>query len=212
MSRSAVNRTILAVVGILLLGGGLLAIAGGLDLYGRLGVTVPNGWPFSRPEQAVLSPGARMHWSDMDWWWPVVLAVPALLVAGCLWWLFAQLHRTGPSTVEVPVPDGAGVALRLRGRALVDAVETETVALPDVERVTAKVAGGPHRVALRTAVRLAPGGGVGTVLRALDAGPFANARTSLGLAELPAEVRVKVAPPHSERRRRRAERRRRRVV
>ncbi|MFD9125697.1 alkaline shock response membrane anchor protein AmaP [Kitasatospora sp. NPDC059571] len=199
MSRSAVNRTILAVVGLTVLVTGVLALAGGLDLYGRLGVTTPVGWPFSSPHQRVLSDGARNHWSSMDWWWPVVLAVPAVLIAGGLWWIYAQLHRTGPTMVEVPVPDGTGVALRLRSKALEDAIETEAVALPDVERVTAKVGGG-RRLTVRTAVRLGPGGGVGEAVAALDAGPFTHARSSLGLTELPAEVRLKVAERRRQRR------------
>ncbi|GJF30877.1 hypothetical protein KNE206_35770 [Kitasatospora sp. NE20-6] len=193
MSRSAVNRTILAVTGLALLVGGLAVLAGGLDLYHRLDVTMPHGWPLTKTYQPVLSDAERHNWSDRDWWWPVAIAVPALVVAGALWWLYTQLRRTGPGTVTVPVPDGDGTALRLRTRALADAVETEAVALPDVEKVSVTVVGTARRPSVRAALRLVPGGGVGDVVDALDAGPLENARTSLGLDALPAELRLKVS-------------------
>ncbi|MEV6212197.1 alkaline shock response membrane anchor protein AmaP [Kitasatospora sp. NPDC051914] len=191
MSRSAVNRTILLVVGIVLIGGGLLLLAGGFDLYDRLGIAVPDGWPLTSPDQPVLSEASRARWSGQDWWWPVAIAVPALVVIGGLAWLWAQLRRVGPGTVTVPVPGGDGVALRMRNSALQDAVEGEVVELPGVDKVTVRATGGPHRLSLRAVVRLLPGTHPGEALQSLDAGPLENARTSLGLAELPTEIRLR---------------------
>ncbi|WP_043173690.1 hypothetical protein [Streptomyces sp. NRRL B-24484] len=190
MSMSAVNRTILAVTGIVLLLGGLLVLAGGLDLYGRLDATMPDGWPFVSPHQPVLATATRANWPHQGWFWPVVIAVPTVVVAGALGWLYAQLHRAGPSTVTVPVPGGAGVALRMRKRALQDAVETEVIDLPGVDKVTVRASGASHRLLLRSTVRLAPGADTARTVRALDAGPLDNARTSLGLAELPCRLRL----------------------
>ncbi|PBC77186.1 hypothetical protein BX265_1928 [Streptomyces sp. TLI_235] len=193
MTMSAVNRTILAVTGLALLIGGLLVLAGGLDLYGRLNAAMPDGWPLTSPHQPVLSAATRHHWSGQEWWWPVAIGVPALVVTGALAWLYAQLHRAGPSTVTVPVPGGDGVALRMRKRALEDAVETEVVDLPEVDKVTVKVTGASHRLLMRSTVRTVPGSDTARVVRALDAGPLENARTSLGLAELPCRIRLKVS-------------------
>ncbi|GAA1070551.1 alkaline shock response membrane anchor protein AmaP [Kitasatospora arboriphila] len=190
MSMSAVNRTILAVIGIALLLGGLLVLAGGLDLYGRLNATMPDGWPFTSPHQPVLSAATRADWSDQAWFWPVVIAVPAVVVVGALGWLYAQLHRAGSSTVTVPVPGGEGVALRMRKRALQDAVETEVIDLPRVDKVTVRASGASHRLLLRSTVRLEPGADTARLVRTLDDGPLENARTSLGLAELPCRLRL----------------------
>lgn len=209
MSRSAVNRTILAVTGLALLAGGLLLLAGGFDLYGRLGVTMPDGWPLTSPDQPVLSDASRTRWLDRDWWWPVAIGVPAVVVAGALGWLYAQLHRIGPTTVTLPVADGEGTALQLRAKTLEDAVGTEAVALPDVDRAAATVTGGRRGPSMRVAVRIVPGGGAGAVVDALDDGPLENARTSLGLAALPTEVRLRATArqARSARPRRRGHRR-----
>jgi len=192
MSRSAVNRSMLAVAGLVLLVGGVLVLAGGLGLYGRPQLDMPHWWPLTWQDQPVVSDASRTRWTDRAWYWPTVIAVLVLAVAGALWWLFAQLHRSGPSTVTLPSP-GTALVLRLRTRALEDALETETVALPEVARVKVKLTGGSKRPLLRAAVRLEPRGGPAGLLERFHTGPLAHARDSLGLPELPAELRLGVA-------------------
>ncbi|MFD7731309.1 alkaline shock response membrane anchor protein AmaP [Kitasatospora phosalacinea] len=209
MSRRAVNRTLLGLVGLVLLVGGALVLLGGLDAYRHLGVTPPDWWPLTSPDQPVLSEAGRTRWTDRDWWWPVAIAVPALVVAGCLWWLFAQLHRGGPAGVDLPSPAAPGephFALHVRSRAVEEAIEAETVALPDVERVTVKVTGAARRPEVRTAVRLAPGADTGALVAAYRTGPVEHARRSLGLAVLPAQLRLRGAKARRERARRKAPR------
>ncbi|MFJ9520689.1 alkaline shock response membrane anchor protein AmaP [Kitasatospora sp. NPDC101801] len=198
MSRSTVNRVLLGLAGVLLLAGGALVLAGGLDLYGRLGVRMPHWWPLTSPDQPVLSYASRTRWSGEAWWWPVVFAVLGLTVAGSLWWLFAQVRRSGPGSVTVPVA-AEGVRLRVRSRALADAVETETVALPEVVRVQARLTGRPKRLLLRAAVRLTPDGDPATAVDDFHAGPLAHARTTLG-RDLPTDLRLQVARPPGPRR------------
>lgn len=202
MRRGTVNRVLLGLAGAGLLVGGVLVLAGGLDLYGRLDVRMPGWWPLTSPDQPVFSDASRTRWTDEAWWWPVVFAVLGLTVAGGLWWLFAQLRRSGPSSVTLPVP-AAGVTLRVRSRALADAVETETVALPDVARVQARLTGRSKRLLLRAAVRLTPGGDPAGVVDRFLAGPLVNARTTLG-QDLPTDLRLQVtrtrpAAPHPRR-------------
>ncbi|MFC8716445.1 alkaline shock response membrane anchor protein AmaP [Kitasatospora sp. NPDC057198] len=209
MSRRAVNRTLLAVVGLGLLAGGALVLLGGLDAYRHLGVTPPDWWPLTSPDQPVLSTASRTRWAERDWWWPVAIAVPALAVAGCLWWLFSQLRRGGPAGVDLPSPAAPGethFALHVRSRAVEEAIETETVALPDVERVTAKVTGAARRPEVHTAVRLAPGADTGALVTAYRTGPVEHARRSLGLAALPAQLRLRGAKVRKERSRKKAPR------
>ncbi|GAA0697895.1 alkaline shock response membrane anchor protein AmaP [Kitasatospora atroaurantiaca] len=182
----------LAVAGLVLLVAGVLVLAGGLDLYGRLHLDMPQGWPLTSPDQPVVSYASRTRWTDKAWWWPTVITVLVLAVAGALWWLFAQLHRSGPSTVTLPAP-GAGLVLRLRTSALEDALETETIALPEVARVRVKLTGGSRRPLVRAAVRLEAGGGPAGLVERFHTGPLAHARDSLGLPELPAELRLGVA-------------------
>ncbi|MEV0532820.1 alkaline shock response membrane anchor protein AmaP [Kitasatospora sp. NPDC050463] len=194
MSRSTVNRVLLGVVAVLLLAAGVLVLAGGLDLYARLGLDVPDGWPLTSPDQPVVSAGSRTRWADESWWWPAVIAGLALVVAGTAWWLLAQLRRSGPATIVLPTPGASGLRLRLRTRALAEALETGTVVLPEVERVSVRLLRGPRRqrLRLRAVVRLTPGGDPAELVEHFETGPCGNARSSLGLADLPAELRIRV--------------------
>ncbi|MFF1908911.1 alkaline shock response membrane anchor protein AmaP [Kitasatospora sp. NPDC058218] len=209
MSRSTVNRVLLGVAAVLLLAAGVLVLAGGLDLYARLGLDMPGWWPLTSPDQPVVSAGSRTRWADESWWWPAVIAGLALVVAGTAWWLLAQLRRSGPATIALPTPGASGLRLRLRTRALEEALETGTVVLPEVERVSVRLLRGPRRPRLRAAVRLTPGGDPAELVEHFETGPCSSARSSLGLAELPAELRIRVlaakpaaAPGRGGRRRR----------
>ncbi|MDH6578489.1 alkaline shock response membrane anchor protein AmaP [Kitasatospora sp. MAP5-34] len=193
MSRSTVNRSILAVAGLLLLGGGLLVLAGSFDLYRRLHLGIPSWLPLGSPHEPLVSTASRTRWDDRGWWWPVVIAVLSLAVAAALWWLAAQLRRSGPGTVTLPTPPGAGPVLRLRGRALEDAIETETIALPEVTRIRVRLLGNRRRLLLRAAVRMQSSGTPADLLDDFHSGPLTHARTSLSLPELPCELRLQVA-------------------
>ncbi|BFV56682.1 alkaline shock response membrane anchor protein AmaP [Kitasatospora sp. CMC57] len=190
MTRPTVNRILLGLAGLLVLAGGVLVLAGGLDLYGRLGVRMPHWWPLTSPDQPVLSNASRTRWSGESWWWPVVFAVLGVAVALALWWLFAQARRSGPSSVSLPVA-AEGVTLRVRSRALVDAVETETVAQPEVTRVQARLTGRPNRLLLRAAVRLTPDGDPASAVNDFLTGPLAHTRTTLG-QDLPTDLRLRI--------------------
>ncbi|GAA2152208.1 alkaline shock response membrane anchor protein AmaP [Kitasatospora kazusensis] len=183
----------LAVGGVLLLGAGLLVLAGGFGLYGRLHLHPAGWWPLTSPHQPVVSTASRTRWTERGWWWPTVITVLSLAVVGALWWLVAQLRRSGPGTVTLPTPPGRGPALRLRGRALEDALETETVDLPEVTRVRVRLTGNRRRLLLRAAVRLGQGGTPAALLDEFHTGPLAHARTSLALPDLPCELRLQVA-------------------
>ncbi|MER8187074.1 alkaline shock response membrane anchor protein AmaP [Kitasatospora sp. NPDC094015] len=203
MSRGTVNRTILAVAGVLLLAGGLLVLAGGLDLYGRVGLSMPHRWPLLGADRPLFGGVARSRWEHRSWWWPVVIAVLAVLVVGALAWLVTQLRRRGPVSVELPSPAPA-TTLRVRGRAVEEAIETGAVALPGVERVAARLDHRPGRPVVRTAIRLTTDGGPAELLAGYRSGPLADARDSLGLAALDSELRLRVVAVRPTRARKRA--------
>ncbi|MFB6891964.1 alkaline shock response membrane anchor protein AmaP [Kitasatospora sp. NPDC056327] len=198
MSRGTVNRLLLGVVGAVLLAAGVLVLAGGLDLYGRLGADPPSWWPAASPGRPVVAAASRTRWAHESWWWPAVIAGLVLVLAGTAWWLVAQLRRSGPATVALPTPGAPGLRLRLRTRALEEVVETGAVALPEVERAGVRLVRGPRRPGLRAAVRMTPGGDPSALAEHFEAGPRSGARASLGLPELPAELRIRVAAARPE--------------
>lgn len=97
--KSAINRVLLALTGIVLLGSGILILAGGFDLYRRWRLTPPDGWPLTAPDGVLLDAADRTRWTDEGWWWPVVIAVLTLVVVLAVWWLLAQLRRTHPGHI-----------------------------------------------------------------------------------------------------------------
>ncbi|MEU2334740.1 alkaline shock response membrane anchor protein AmaP [Streptomyces sp. NPDC006654] len=196
--RSALNRTLLALVGLVLLGGGLLILFAGLDLYRRHDLAPPAGWPLTRPADVLLGSADRVRWSSQGWWWwPAVIAalVVAALLALC--WLLAQLSRRRPGSLPVGgTPPQEGV--ELRDRALGDAIATEAGALPGVGHAVVHITGRPARHRTLVKLTLTPEGTPGATLGALCEGPLRTARRSTGVADMPTEVRLQVArhKPH----------------
>ncbi|MEU8761645.1 alkaline shock response membrane anchor protein AmaP [Streptomyces sp. NPDC048659] len=186
-----VNRTVLALAGLLLLAGGGAVLAAGL------GLSVPSWWPWSGPDDVLLTRAQRQHWRADGWWWPVVIAALGVLVLLALWWLIAQFRRA--RLAEVLVDTGDGEAAVLRGRALEAVLEADATAQEGVAR--AKVALTGRRTAPRTrvALLLEPYAAPADALTALSAEALGNARTSAGLAALPAEARLR-AVKHRARR------------
>jgi hypothetical protein len=208
LSRSTVNRVLLALVGVLLLVGGLLVLAGGVDLYARWGLHPPGWWPLTSPSQPVLSNASRTRWHDRGWWWPAVIAGLVLLVVltGC--WLAFQLRRAAPVELELPAGGVPGLRVRLRGAALAGAVREAATGLPSIEDATVRLVGRQHRHRRLSAVLLlAPGSDVRAVVHTFRTGPLAHAREAV--PHLPLDLRIRVAPspaphhrPHRRRRRR----------
>ncbi|WP_042401917.1 hypothetical protein [Streptacidiphilus carbonis] len=192
MSRTAVNRTLLALVGLVLLAGGALLLAGGLDLNHRWHLGLPSDWTVTDPHHAVLAPADRVRWRDAGWWWPSVLAGLAAATLLSLWWLLAQLRRGAVD--RIAVPDTDDIPVRVRGAALARAVAEEAEQLPGVSRARVRLLGSARHPRARLALTLEPGAAPGPVLRDLSAGPLTHARTSAGLAVLPAEAVLKVEP------------------
>ena len=191
-ARTAINRTLLALAGLVLLAGGALLLAGGLDLNHRWHLGLPADWTVTHPHHAVLTAAERTRWRGSPWWWPTVFAALTATTLLSLWWLLAQLSRG--RTGELTLPDTADVPVLLRGGTLAKAVADEAGRLPGVARARVRLLGGPRRPHARVALTLAPGAAPGPVLRDLSDGPLADARAATGLAGLLADARVRVEP------------------
>ncbi|MEU0055584.1 alkaline shock response membrane anchor protein AmaP [Streptomyces sp. NPDC006334] len=195
--RPALNRSLLALAGLVLLGGGLLILFAGFDLYRRHDLVPPVGWPLTAPDDVLLGSADRARWSSQGWWWPAVIAALALATLLALWWLLAQLSRRRPGPLPVGgTPPQEGV--ELRDRALADAIAAEAGALPGVVDATVRITGRPVHHHTHVGLALTPEGAPGATLGALCEGPLRTARRSTGLPDMPTEVRLHVArhKPH----------------
>ncbi|MFE2554161.1 alkaline shock response membrane anchor protein AmaP [Streptomyces sp. NPDC059355] len=179
--QSAVNRTLLAAAGIILLGTGLLILAGGFDIYRSWRMTPPNGWPLTTPADVVLSDANRTRWSGEGWWWPAVIAALVIVVLLALWWLLAQ--RRGPHPGPLTVGDRTATAVdgvELREGALSDALAADTLRLRGVQQARAGMTGRSRHPEANLDITLAPDTDTGPVLQELYDGPLERARQSTG--------------------------------
>ncbi|MFF8267642.1 alkaline shock response membrane anchor protein AmaP [Streptomyces sp. NPDC016562] len=195
--KSAVNRILLALTGVVLFGAGLLMLAGGFDLYRRWNLRPPQDWPLSTPHAVLLSEAGRTRWTDEGWWWPVVIAALAVVVLLALWWLLAQLRRTHPGPLPVGGPTATD-GVELREGALSDALAADVRRQPGVRDARVRMTGRADRPEAHVDLVLTPGSEPGPVLEALCEGPVERARRSTGRARLRARARLGVArhKPH----------------
>ncbi|GAA2566258.1 MULTISPECIES: hypothetical protein [Streptomyces] len=182
-SRNAVNRTLLALTGtVLLAGGGWLALTADA-VAGRL----PAGWPAPDAGTVLLDRPGLAEPRGHGWWTPVVVAGTALALLLCLAWFLAQLRRGGGRRLPL-----AGPPLTLRTRALADAVARRAEATDGVDRAHVHLPAGKKRSRARVRVLLEPGAAPGPVLERLAHGPLDEARASLAPHPLRTRVRVGV--------------------
>lgn len=195
-THSALNRTLLAVAGLVLLGGGLLVLAGALDLYRRRNLDPPADWPLTGPHDTLVPARDRTRWTDESWWWPTVIAALAVLAALALWWFLAQLRHRHPGRLPVGDPPCAGV--ELHDDALADALAADTGRLPGVHDAHAHLTGPARRPLADLSVSLAPDANPRDVLHALAVGPLSRARHSTGWDHFPARATLRVTShrPH----------------
>ncbi|MFB7455891.1 alkaline shock response membrane anchor protein AmaP [Streptomyces sp. NPDC056188] len=196
--RPVLNRSLLALAGLILLGGGLLILFAGFDVYRRHNLVPPVGWPLTTPDDVLLGSADRARWSSQGWWWwPAVIAALALVALLALGWLLAQLRRRRPGALSVggTLPHEG---VELRDRALSDAIAAEAGALPGVEHAAVRITGRPADPRTRVRLTLTPQRAPGAALDALCEGPLRTAHRSTGFPDMPTEVRLQVArhKPH----------------
>jgi hypothetical protein len=192
-----VNRALIGLTGLFLIGSGLAALTAAADLPRRWGFDLPPGWSWQTPEDVPLTRADRTQWRDDGWWWPTVIGVLSVLILLALWWLVAQLRRK--RLAEVLVDSGDGVGALLRGRAMEEVVAAEAESLPGVDRARITHVGRRTQPKLRIGLLLAPQARPDDLVRRLRAEAVEHARVSAGLAELPAEARLRSAKHPAER-------------
>ncbi|MEV6166315.1 alkaline shock response membrane anchor protein AmaP [Streptomyces sp. NPDC052052] len=186
-----VNRVLLGLAGLVLI------CVGGAALAAGLGLSVPSWWPWYGKGDVLLSEAARERWRGEGWWWPTVIAALAVVVVLALWWLLAQLRRA--RLAEVLVDSGDGEGALLRGRALEGVLADEAGTLDGVARAQVRLTGRRSTPHARIRLRMEPHAAPAETLGRLTDQALAHARDSAGLAELPAEVRMKEVKHRAER-------------
>ncbi|MGW1728010.1 alkaline shock response membrane anchor protein AmaP [Streptomyces sp. NPDC002306] len=195
--RPVANRILLALAGLVLLGGGMLILFAGLDVYRQYNLVPPLGWPLTNKNDVLLSSAERVRWSNQDWWWPAVIAALTLVLLLALWWLLAQLRQCHPGALPVGGTTSRNGSIELRDDVLSNAIAAEAGALPGVKQAAVRITGRPARPRTRVRLTLTPHGAPDAALDALCKGPLRTVQHCTG-SDMPFEARLRVArhKPH----------------
>ena len=122
---NAVNRTVLALLGLLLLA------AAGLGLAHSFGA-------FGTGDRPLLPQPVRDYARDQGWFWWAVAGGCLLLALVGLWWLLAQLRTDRVGRLDLTTDDRDGLTTVHAG-AVTDAVEAEVEGLRGVAGASASL-------------------------------------------------------------------------
>ena len=171
------NRTLLGIVGIVLLAAAAFAL---LTAFGVL--------PFLRRDQPLTSPTLALP----TWASYVALVVAVLLGLLCLRWLVAQTLRqpkTGTWRLE---DDTSGGATRLQAQSAVEPLVDEIEGYPGVHRVSARLSGTSARPMLHLVIGCEDTADVTELRRRIDGEAVPRLRQALDLPVLPADLLLRL--------------------
>lgn len=173
---NGVNRTVLTLLGLLLLA------ASGLGLALSFGA-------FGDGDRPVLPQPMRDFAKDQPWFWWAVAAVCLLLALLGLRWLLAQLRTDRIGRLELTTDDREGLTT-VHASALAEAIETEAESLRGVAGASAHVLDrGGRRVTL--AVDLADYADISEIRQALEDRVVSDARQALDDPKLPVDIELR---------------------
>ncbi len=179
-----VNRGLLALVGLLLLGLGTAGLLRGRGGAGADPVVSPWLRSWARDRQVLLL--------------VVLTAVAFVLLWLGLTWLLAQMPKGRPVAQVALEPTEHVTGLEVSARALADAVAADVRRLSGVADATARVTA-EHPLALDLDVALEEGTDLTTVNRAIADRPRRNLLDALELTEVDLRVRLRLARPPARR-------------
>ncbi len=181
VARSArLDRTLLTLLALLLLAGGVVALLVGTGVLGA-----------DRARRPVLDPIAvDFLRSYLLYARIAAIVLGVLLVAVGLWWALRSL-RPEPKP-DLVLDDSAAGELTVTSSALADAIKADAISVQGVERARARLVGNEDDPALRLTLWLQQGADLRAVWEGLDQQVLSRARQALGLSRLPTAIRLEL--------------------
>ena len=174
------NRIALAITGLILLAGGLTALARGAAVAPRVFGTA----------HAPVTGGFIRHFANEHVWFWIALAIAAFVLALlALRWLAAQSRRPRPRAIRIE-PDPRHGVTNLSARAMTGALQDDLADSPCLRHASATLAGSPSNPYLILSVVLEPDADPAAALRRIH-GAVDRARSAVEIGRLPAIVRLR---------------------
>ncbi|GAB3133102.1 alkaline shock response membrane anchor protein AmaP [Microbispora hainanensis] len=171
------NRVGLAVLGLVLLAVGGLAIARALGSFGDAAAREP-----------VVDAGARSFAATTPWFWPVVAAVGIVIGLIGLAWLLALLRVDRPRRLRLE--SGTTGVTEVDAHPASEALAEQVSTYPEVRRAHAVLRGPSDDPHLDIGVSAEEPADLGALVTRLHDEAVPDLRTTLGLRRLPAMVRL----------------------
>ncbi len=124
-----INRGVLAIVGLVLLLAGALALVLGTSLF-----------EINRADKAVIPGGVSTFIGDNPWYWWALAAGCVVVALLLLQWLIAQFHTNRLPRLNVE-PDRSDGETVLEAHAISDAVESEVEAISGIRSASMRLLG-----------------------------------------------------------------------
>jgi hypothetical protein len=173
------NRTVLAVLGLILLAAGVLGIALAAGAFGR-----------QRGNQPVLSEAVRTFPHGHPWFWWAVAAGAVIIAFLALKWLLTQLATDRANRIDRTTNASDGYTVVHAG-ALAEAVEDDATRIPGVTSAAAYVS---HPLQVNLRVHLSDDADIATVRSTLESSTVAHVRQALNQGDLPVRIELRPHP------------------
>jgi hypothetical protein len=173
------NHYGLFLTGLILLVGGLLALARGLDWLTEISFFGP-----ASANSSLLSPTETSYAKSHAWFWYVVAAIAVVVALWALRWILVQLRSERIRSFQLERDRRRGTTT-LPSAALTDAVEDEVASYRGVHRAHARLTNKPNRPRLRLTVSAEHDVDLGDLRRRIQAEAVPHARAALDRDELP---------------------------
>ncbi len=176
-----VNRTLLVLIGLLLLLAGVAALALGFGWFGRTAARKP------------VIPAAFSTFIDNNsWYWWAVAALCILVALLMLRWMIAQLHTSRLTHLHVE-PDRRDGETVLQAGAIADAVEHEVEGFLGVSGASMRLLGTPSNHRHELTVVLDERADIDAVRSRLSRQTVPNFRQALGFDDPRLDIRLVLA-------------------
>jgi hypothetical protein len=175
----AANRTLLALIGLILLAAGVLGLARAAGAFGR-----------QRASERVLTTAVRSFPDRHAWFWWAVAGAAVIIALLAIKWLMTQLGTDRANRIDRTTNARDGYTVVHAG-ALAEAVEDDARSIPGVTSAAAYVS---HPLHVNLRVDLADDADIDTVRSTLESSTVRHVREALNQDDVPVRIELRPGP------------------